>query len=580
MAVNKSTREIDEQLMELHSLFEISKAISSTLNLQAILNTIVLTPMGRMMINKAAVLLYTGIDNDYMLESVKGIPKNILQTKISIESIPQQPFFVETLLSTKSSWIDFLRAYNFYIGFPIISGNKAVGLLLFGRKLSGEQFTQKEIDFLTSLSHLSAAVIENGIMFRELQAVNTKLDKSLQELNTLFEISREFNTTFDTQTIVKLLSYALMGQLLVNKYAILLKHNNHYTIEASKGYPALHSYLENNPQFFILFNELRTPLYGETGTASSSVIQFMLENKIAVMIPMRYKEQTTGLLILGEKVNKTVYTEEEINFLTILGNQALISIENARLVAEMLEKQKMDEELALAREIQSDLLPKIIPAVPGIELEAVNIPSRYVGGDYYDFIKCGENTYGIVIADVSGKGVPAALLMAHLQASFHALSEVIYVPARLVERLNTITFRNTSSDKFITLFFCCLNTNTFSMEYCNAGHNPPIVISNDCEIKILEAGGLILGMLPDRAYDKGTIQLHRGDTVVMYTDGITEAMNDKEEEFGEKRLITVCKEQYQHSASQIKDAIITAIHSYCGTVPQSDDITLIVMKIL
>ena len=234
----------------------------------------------------------------------------------------------------------------------------------------------------------------------------------------------------------------------------------------------------------------------------------------------------------------------------------------------------------MAREIQEELLPKTKPCVPGIEIESVNIPSRFVGGDYYDFISCSETTQGITIADVSGKGIPASLLMAYLQASFRALSEIIYLPARLVERLNNIIFRNTSADKFVTLFYCCININTLVMEYCNAGHNSPFVITKDGEITKLESGGLILGMLPDVSYEKGSITLQKGDTVIMYTDGITEAMSKKEEEFGEERLIAICKQWSSSSVSEIKDVIISSVRSFSGEAPQNDDITLIVLKVL
>ena len=579
-------KEIEERLLELTSLFELSKTLSSTLNLQAVLNNILLTPMGRMMINKGVVFLaspeYPG---EYVIEALKGLPRNLLNTKFSIEDLPADKYFflhdnklTDKRLEGSSGWADFAKTHNLKIGFPIQSGSKTLGMLVFGEKLSGMDFADKDVEFLVSLSNLSAAAIENSIMIRELQEVNRKLDRSNQELNTLFELGSELSATFNVDKIIRLLGYALMGQLLVNKYAVFVLKDGRIILRGSQGYKDIQKCVDDSKGIRDFLGGLQTPFLIENSD-SSSTAQTLRNNNIKLVIPMKYQEETRGIVCLGDKINRNRYSDEEIEFLITLGNQAIISLENAMLVDEMLEKQRIEEELSLAREIQENLLPREYPRVHGILIAAVNVPSRFVGGDYYDIVEFDDATQGIVIADVSGKGVPASLLMANLQASFRALAEVVVNPANLVEKINNIIHGNTSSDKFITLFYGRLHREMLKLEYCNAGHNHPFVISEDGQIRFLEKGGLILGILPNSEYQMGTITLQHGDTLVMYTDGITEALNGNSEEFGEERLIDMCKKNHHLSAQDLKNTIVEAVRGFSGGVPQYDDITLVILKV-
>jgi len=170
--------------------------------------------------------------------------------------------------------------------------------------------------------------------------------------------------------------------------------------------------------------------------------------------------------------------------------------------------------------------------------------------------------------------------MANLQASFRALADVINDPAQLAENINNIIYKNTTADKFITYFYCMINRKTRELEYCNAGHNPPVVISDNAAVLKLDKGGLILGMLPDMEYEKGKIRLNKGDVIVMYTDGITEALNSANEEFEEHRLLEICQAHHHASARELHDKIINAVKDFCGKNPQSDDITLVNVKII
>ncbi len=575
-------KEIDERLMELSSLFEISKLLSSTLNLQSVLNNILLTPMGRMMINKGLVLLDKG-SNYYSIEALKGLPHEFFGKTFQIEDIPNHPVFLPLFLNEVENntkpYIDFLKQQNLKLIIPINSSNKILGALVFGGKLSGLDYSEKEIDYLLSLSNISATAISNSVMFQEIDSVNRKLDQTNQGLNTLFEIGTELNSTLDAAKILKLLGFALMGQMLINKYAIYLKSEDRFELKDSKGLRDLPDCPQDVPDIYSLFKELRIP-YEVDAETDDEIRECFIENNINLLVPMMIQDETKGVICLGDRINKSPYSEFDREFLNTLANQAMISLENARLFKETVEKQKMEEELAVATEIQNNLLPKRFPEFDNLELEAVNIPSKYVGGDYYDFIKLDNDILVTVIADVSGKGVPASLLMANLQASIRALAGEIEDSAVLTAKVNDIIYDNTASDKFITFFYSRFDKSTGELEYCNAGHNHPVVINRDGSLKYLDEGGLILGMLPDLTYKKGLVKLNPGDTVIMYTDGVTEALNHEEEEFEETRLMEVIEKEYKSPASIIESSIITAVYDFADGYPQSDDLTLVILKLL
>ena len=575
---NKPKR-IEEGLFELKSLFELSKALSSTLDLQIILSNILLTPMGRMLIKKGVVLLASsGNSGNYVIEEIKGLPQENLNATIFIDNLPDIPFYISEIKEQDNTWFQFASSNNLKIGFPIKSGKKTHGVLVFGEKMSGEDYSKSEIDFLVSLSHLSATSIENSQMICELKEVNKKLDHSNQELNTIFEIGGELSATFDIEKIVKLLGFALMGQMLVNKYALFVLQNGKFVLTGSQGYKGIQNCMDSTAEMTDFLSHLTLPLRIEDNI-EDEILKTLQKTGIKLIIPMMIHEKLKGIVCLGEKVSGKQFSEENIEFLSTLGNLAMISLENAMMVEEMLEKQRIEEELALAREIQQNLLPGDFINIPGFQLEAVNISSQSVGGDYYDFLNFADSTCGIVIADVSGKGVPASLLMANVQASFHALSEVMVNPANLINKINNIIYRNTSSDKFITLFYCRLYPDERRIEYCNAGHNHPFILSKDGTVKYLDKGGLILGIMPDLDYELDSVALERGDALVMYTDGVSEAMNKENEEFGENRLLDVCQKLRNNSASTIRDGILNAVNDFSQGAPQYDDITLVVLKV-
>lgn len=273
--------------------------------------------------------------------------------------------------------------------------------------------------------------------------------------------------------------------------------------------------------------------------------------------------------------------EDELGDLASSFNAMTAAVKKGR--EEALARQRLESELETARKIQEKLLPHEMPQVPGFGIAGTSIPSQQVGGDYFDFLDMGNEQLGIAIADVSGKGIPAALLMANLQASLHAQ---VIKPSRVAEvasRLNSLLVRSTDANMFATFFYGILDRRESKFTSTNAGHNPPLLFRAEGPIERLEAGGLLLGFLPDQEYKQQTVTIKAGDVVVLYTDGITEAVSPASEKisenlFGEERLIKTVRAHLANSVREIQSAILKAVTEYTVSAPQFDDITLVVIK--
>ncbi|MFC2139515.1 SpoIIE family protein phosphatase [Bacteroidota bacterium] len=295
-------------------------------------------------------------------------------------------------------------------------------------------------------------------------------------------------------------------------------------------------------------------------------------------VPMTTKGKLIGLLTVFNKKGDNEFTQNDQRILSIIAAQSAQVIESARLYEEEKALMGLREEMRMAKEIQLNLLPKSVPQVEGYQIAAVNIPARDVGGDYYDFIKLENNRLGFCLGDITGKGMPAAMLMANLQAALRSQTLVQSDCSKCVNIVNKLLFNSTQSDRFATLFMGVLDSKRNVIEYCNGGHDQPLHFVKGNKPIGLEATGLLLGCFENTEYNNGEIQLQPGELLVVYSDGITESMNGKDEEFGLDRLEQIIHEHQNNNANKILDEVLNKIKSHSKGVPQSDDLTLMIIK--
>ena len=300
--------------------------------------------------------------------------------------------------------------------------------------------------------------------------------------------------------------------------------------------------------------------------------------KSVLAAPLENEGQVVGLIYVDCRMGHRSFEEADLRLLTSLANVAAAKIQNARLMAEAAEKKQMDREFALAREIQQRLLPENPPEVAGYELYGSNIPSRQVSGDYFDFRSRGDGKIYATIADVCGKGVGPALLMASLQASFHAWADENVPVSEMTGRLSEAISRRTGPDRFITFFLLLLDPATGEIEYTNAGHNPGLLRRQDGSVEELASHGLPLALFPGKPYGSSRLTIESGEIVCLYTDGVTEANDAQGNEFGMTRLKDFLAAQAGLEVAEIDARLSRELETHASGEPFADDRTLVMIR--
>lgn len=296
-------------------------------------------------------------------------------------------------------------------------------------------------------------------------------------------------------------------------------------------------------------------------------------------VPLQTNEKVIGLLYIDMPDITREFSKEDLSLLTVMANVAAIRIEHARLNEVEQAERLMAKELSQAGEIQRRLLPASAPTVPGMDLAGYNVPCRTVGGDYFDFFEMSGGKVALVVGDVAGKGMPAAMLMSSLQARLQILVETDENPASIVARLNKSISGNCPDNRFITFFLAIVDPATGEIRYCNAGHNPPLLVRASGLTEKLEGGGIILGILPIAQYSEHRTTIQGGDTLVLFSDGVSEAMpNGSDEEFGEMRISMAILNRASQSSQRLIEGVIEDLQIWCAGAPYSDDVTLLVAK--
>jgi serine phosphatase RsbU (regulator of sigma subunit) len=305
----------------------------------------------------------------------------------------------------------------------------------------------------------------------------------------------------------------------------------------------------------------------------------LLGVRSVLAVPLSVDERDVfGIIYADSPTYETTFTEEHLNILTTLASVAAIRVENASLLEARFQRERMERELELATEIQQRFQPSESPKMDGYEFQGISFSCYEIGGDYYDFIEGHDGKMLIALGDVSGKGTAAALLMSSLHAAIHAQISAKSPLDETVKSVNRYLAENTPANRFVTLFLAELDPVNGVLRYINAGHNPPLVGRAGGKIEQLSSGGFPLGILPMAEYEVGEIQLSSGDSLIVYSDGVSEANNLREEEFGMERLYEVVRKNLTSSAAGMRDKVESALSAFTQTAPANDDITLVIVK--
>lgn len=557
---------------ELRTLLETSRLLIESQDPDFVLNNLLLITMGKLLVTKGMILIHKPGDEAYLVSKSKG--RNWLTESSDLKVEFESPILEKAVIygDDYAHVFESIGIEKESILFNLKTSNHHLGFLCLGPKGTKIPLTSHEIEFIESLSIISSVAIANSRMFKELRHINRRLDRKVHDLNTLLELSKDFNLMVDRAEIARVFKFAMLGQMLIRTFFFALDIDGKREMISMSG-------IKDHPKEGDL-----NQLFGMddvTQTNISDCCDFIKDNNIELVIGLRFQNEKIGVVGVGPRATREGYGDAEINFLQSLGNLALLTIQKTLLLEEQIVKKRYEEELNLAKTIQEGLLPNPIPPISGFDIAAVNVSSRQVGGDYFDILKLDDNGHLLAIADVTGKGIPASLLMANLQSMLHALAPLDVSLEEATGRINDIIYENTPPDKFITFFWGKISSDGKTFKYTNAGHNPPMVFKPGKKDPILlEDGGVILGAVPTMLpYSSAKYTLESGDTILFFTDGVTEAMNpDQSEEYEEQRLIDCVNLHREKNAEGIMHEIIRDVNQFSDNI-QYDDITMIVLKV-
>ncbi|RKX24608.1 MAG: hypothetical protein DRP45_07830 [Candidatus Zixiibacteriota bacterium] len=403
--------------------------------------------------------------------------------------------------------------------------------------------------------------------------------------NILERFSRQVISIFEPLHLRQAIEETLKTAMLVNNVYFVLFDDSveEYAILQSDDHPR-RTVIDREDLMLRGINLLDTPTrYSALADflEDSRLAEILTERRVQVILPMKDAQHMLGFLALTSKAAGYRYTSDDFNLLGVLSNQMVTAMTNARLYADSLEKARLEEEVNMARQIQLDLLPSQPPTLPCTVICADSTPSRTVGGDFYDFIPlCRKDRTGIVIADASGKGMPAALMVAQIQAIIRSeVNNGNPIPL-VMKNMNQQMATSTSPEKYVTLFYAELDQNSGLLEYANAGHNYPLLVRADGEVERLIVGGPIIGAFPDIEYESATVQLQEDDLLFLFTDGLSEAMNPSGVEYGEDRIKQFVVKNRIESPETILTSILGDVRDHDPTSPPQDDTTLIALKMI
>jgi phosphoserine phosphatase RsbU/P len=559
---------------ELKTLLETSRLLIESRETDFVLNNLLLITMGKMLVPRGAIMIQIPGKSEYIITKIKG--KSELSEGDTIE-IPWGANDFESIVidpvELEITPPQLFSGQNRGLFFNLKTSNHHLGYLYLSRKGNDQVLSTHEIEFVESLSIISSVAIANSRMFSEMREINRKLDRKVYELNTLFDLSKDFSLMVDRDKIASTFKFALLGQLLIRKFFLLYQPDDKLELMASSGLLRNPNKTEKS-QIFDLPDDIL-----DLQDEHYHLIPFLKENEIAALAALQMQGKKVAVVGVSKKANKEALVQTDFNFLQSLGNLAILSIQKTQLLEERIEKERLEEEINIAKTIQKGLFPDTIPDIPKLDLSARNIPSLQVGGDYYDVVQTPDENFIFAIGDVTGKGIPAALLMANLQSMLHVLLPVDITLGEATGRINNLIHENTPADKFITFFWAKYYHSESRLNYINAGHNPPLLLRAESdEFEELSEGGLILGAMPTMtSYEETEVTINKGDTLVLFTDGITETFNKNGEEYDEKRLKKAISVNRELTANQLLEAIVTDVKEFSDN-QLSDDLTLIVIK--
>jgi phosphoserine phosphatase RsbU/P len=532
----------------LESLLESAKLLNSTLKLDDLLGHLLRTIMGRYLITRGVVAIRRG--------------------EISTVEVSRGA-------AALKSGADFSRgageAAGLELFFDIGEAKDRVGTLALGRPARGPLAAEDE-EFVRALVGLAASVIANALSHGQSVILNRALGQKVQELRALLDLVRGLAATLDPEEVARLLLLTFAGRWATTKCGVAAWKDGQPLVLRQRGLnlgamEASRAKLCDLPDAVVVEDEHAS----DFGVPQGSMV-----------LPIRSGGDVCGVVVCGPRLRGAPYSDDDREFGAGLVAQAAVALDNAWHFRDTIGKKQMEKELALAASIQQELFPRELATLPSTEMAARNRQAKQVGGDYYDVIHVPASLpvqeHLVCVVDISGKGIFASLLMSNIQATLRALVFRENSLPIVAQTANDLLYATTPSNRYATALLLIYDAATGACRWINCGHTDGIIVRANGEVEMLPCSGIALGLFPARTYEEQTFELRDGDLMAIYSDGVTDAQNEAEEDFGTDRLVDVLVRHTGDPCSTVVDRVFDAIDAFAGDAPQFDDITMLVLK--
>jgi sigma-B regulation protein RsbU (phosphoserine phosphatase) len=541
--LQRSSSRLGESRLE--ALLESAELLHASLRLDDLLRHLVRTVMGRLLVGRAAVAIREG---DAMRIALSRGMSSLAVGDPFVEAAAREAGVTQIL--------------------PIGEAADPIGLLGIGKPMRGD-LEPEELTFLHALLGLAASGIQNARLHDEAVGLNQSLNQKIQELRALLDMVRGLAATLEPEAVARVLALTLAGRWAVSKYAVAAWRDGHPLTLRQRGLDL--APLAANKEPLAALPDAHLAAGDLSGIPAGSAV-----------FPIRSGDEISGVVVLGPRPAGQSYFESDLEFGAGLVAQAAVAFNNAWHFRETIVKQQMEKELAMAASIQQMLFPAALPELSHTVLAARNRQAKQVGGDYYDAIpieaKGAAEPHLLCVVDISGKGMFASLLMSNIQATLRALMHRDSSLSTLAGRTNDLLHATTPSNRYATALLVFYEPATGACRWVNCGHNDALVLHANGEVDRLACTGLALGLFPRQVYEEQTCTLAPGDILALYSDGVTEAQDNSENEFGVDRLIDCIRRSVAEPPGAIVDAVFREIDAFAGSAPQFDDITLMIVK--
>ena len=568
-------------------LYRITQTFNSSLDLNEVLNRVIDEVIAATHAGRGFVMLL-GDDGSMEFRAARGIDHRTIDdpefqiSRSVVQRVAQEGRPLLTSNAQNDAWLGG-RASVMALGLrsilcvPLQHKGATRGVIYVDNTVQEGIFTERDLALLAAIASSAAVAIENARLFREVQ-------DNVRNLRLLNEISTDLTSTLDLERVLRASLQRAQDAFNSAAASILMVEGDELVFRVALGGSAeqvkpfrvplgqgIAGWVVQHAQGVVVNNPQHDPRYYKAVEAGTG---FLAESLMAA--PLIVNGRAFGVI---EVINKPGgYSPGDLALLSTIAASASIALENARLYRIAVEQGRMERELQVAREVQSSLIPNATPTIPGWEFAARWQPARRVAGDFYDFVPIGDRL-GLVIADVSDKGMPAALFMALSRSIVRASVSHVHSLAESIAQANRLICADAANGMFVTLFCAQVEPGSGEVRYVNAGHNPPLVCragSGEC-VK-LGNSGMALGFFAGAEFAQHAVYLEPGDFVVLYTDGVTEALNTAEQEFGEERLRRLLLDHRDASAEDIASALGRAVAAFAGEAAPSDDVTFVIAK--